>query len=70
MRDLSSLICRAHAHVLLDVAMFRLITLYQHLSDVLHPRPAQSGTPARKPVQVQYLRTEQEAVLGWVRDFG
>ena len=50
--------------------MFRLITLYQHLSDVLHPRPAQSGTPARKPVQVQYLRTEQEAVLGWVRDFG
>ncbi|GAA5847303.1 hypothetical protein JCM5353_004230 [Sporobolomyces roseus] len=46
-------------------ARYRLITLYQHLSDVLHPRPAQSGTPARKPAQVQYLRTEHEAVLGW-----
>ncbi|GAA5966929.1 hypothetical protein JCM3765_001304 [Sporobolomyces pararoseus] len=44
---------------------YRLITLYQQLSDALHPRPAQSGTPATKPAQVQYLRTEKEAVLGW-----
>ncbi|GAA6015710.1 hypothetical protein JCM11491_002454 [Sporobolomyces phaffii] len=44
---------------------YRLITLYQRLSDALHPRPAQSGTAARKPAQVQYLRTEREAVLGW-----
>ncbi|GAA5872112.1 hypothetical protein JCM16303_000983 [Sporobolomyces ruberrimus] len=43
----------------------RLITLYQQLSDTLHPKPAQSGTPARRPAQVQYLRTAHEAVLGW-----
>ncbi|GAA6059183.1 hypothetical protein JCM10212_005528 [Sporobolomyces blumeae] len=46
-------------------ARHRLVTLYQHLSDTLHPRPAQSGSQARKPAQVQYLRTEHEAVLGW-----
>ncbi|GAA5901325.1 guanine nucleotide exchange factor MON1 [Sporobolomyces salmoneus] len=44
---------------------YKLITLYQHLADSLHPRPAQTGTPAKRPAQVQYLRTEQEAVLGW-----
>ncbi|GAA5926652.1 guanine nucleotide exchange factor MON1 [Sporobolomyces koalae] len=46
-------------------ARYRLVTLYQHLSDTLHPRPAQTGTVARKPAQVQFYRTEHEAVLGW-----
>ncbi|KPV71960.1 uncharacterized protein RHOBADRAFT_47410 [Rhodotorula graminis WP1] len=44
----------------------RLTTLYQHVHDALHPRPAAAGTAARPPAQVQYLRTEHEAVLGWV----
>ncbi|GJN94002.1 hypothetical protein Rhopal_007065-T1 [Rhodotorula paludigena] len=47
-------------------ARLRLITLYQHLHDVLHPRSAAAGTAYRPPAQVQYLRTEHEAVLGWV----
>lgn len=44
----------------------RLITLYQHLHTALHPRPAAAGAPSRQAAQVQYLRTEHEAVLGWV----
>ncbi|BGP43413.1 Vacuolar fusion protein mon1 [Rhodotorula kratochvilovae] len=47
-------------------ARMRLLTLYQHLHDALHPRPAAAGTAYRPPAQVQYLRTEHEAVLGWV----
>ncbi len=43
----------------------RLVTLYQHLHDGLHPRPAYSGS-ARPPAKLVYLRTEHEAVLGWV----
>ncbi|GAA5845470.1 hypothetical protein JCM11251_003394 [Rhodosporidiobolus azoricus] len=44
----------------------RLITLYQTVHDVLHPRPAVAGSVARQPAQVQYVRTEFEAVLGWI----
>ncbi|GAA5881996.1 hypothetical protein JCM1840_002092 [Sporobolomyces johnsonii] len=47
-------------------AQYRLITLYQTVYESLHPRPAQSGSGVRNPAQVQYVRTEHEAVLGWV----
>ncbi|GAA6055254.1 hypothetical protein JCM3770_001509 [Rhodotorula araucariae] len=49
-----------------EQARMRLIALYQHLHDALHPRPAAAGSAFRPPAQVQYLRTEHEAVLGWV----
>lgn len=45
----------------------RLITLYQTVHEALHPRAAQAGSAAKAPAQVQYVRTEHEAVLGWVR---
>ncbi|CDR48687.1 hypothetical protein NBRC10512_001399 [Rhodotorula toruloides] len=47
-----------------EKARRRLITLYQHLHTALHPRPAAAGAPSRQAAQVQYLRTEHEAVLG------
>ncbi|GAA5939966.1 hypothetical protein JCM1841_000904 [Sporobolomyces salmonicolor] len=47
-------------------AQYRLVTLYQTVYESLHSRPAQSGSGARNPAQVQYVRTEHEAVLGWV----
>lgn len=43
----------------------RLITLYQRIHDALHLRPAFLGS-ARPPAKLVYLRTEHEAVLGWV----
>ncbi|GAA5970190.1 hypothetical protein JCM21900_005873 [Sporobolomyces salmonicolor] len=46
-------------------AQYRLVTLYQTVYETLHSRPAQSGSGARDPAQVQYVRTEHEAVLGW-----
>ncbi|BGP11298.1 Vacuolar fusion protein mon1 [Rhodotorula toruloides] len=49
-----------------EKARRRLITLYQHLHTALHPRPAAAGAPSRQAAQVQYLRTEHEAVLGWI----
>ncbi|GAA6039406.1 hypothetical protein JCM8097_002841 [Rhodosporidiobolus ruineniae] len=44
----------------------RLVTLYRTVHEALHPRLAQAGAPAKPPAQVQYVRTEHEAVLGWV----
>lgn len=39
-----------------------LITLYQTLHDAIHARSGQAG-----PLRLQYIRTDKEAVLGWVR---
>ncbi|GAA5866444.1 hypothetical protein JCM8547_000627 [Rhodosporidiobolus lusitaniae] len=44
----------------------RLVTLYQTVHEALHPRPAQAGSAAKPPAMVQYVRTEHEAVLGWI----
>ncbi|SCZ88089.1 BZ3500_MvSof-1268-A1-R1_Chr2-1g04181 [Microbotryum saponariae] len=44
----------------------RLITLYQRLYEALHVRPAYAGGVHRPPAKLMYLRTEHEAVLGWV----
>ncbi|BGP20036.1 hypothetical protein JCM10213_000582 [Rhodosporidiobolus nylandii] len=44
----------------------RLITLYQTVHEALHPRPVAAGSAAKPPAQVQYVRTEHEAVLGWI----
>jgi hypothetical protein len=40
----------------------RLTTLYQVLHDAIHGKSGQSGT-----LKLQYIRTEKESVLGWVR---
>lgn len=47
----------------------RLITLYQRIHEAIHLRPTTTvnGGPARAPAKLVYLRTEYEAVLGWVR---
>ena len=40
----------------------RLVTLYQILYDAIHAKSGQDGT-----LKLQYVRTERESVLGWVR---
>jgi vacuolar fusion protein MON1 len=40
----------------------RLITLYQILHDAIHAKSGQQGT-----LKLQYIRTERESVMGWVR---
>ena len=42
----------------------RLITLYQLIHDALHGKSGQETT-----LKLQYIRTEKEGVLGWVRTF-
>ena len=44
--------------------MCRLITLYQLIHDALHGKSGQEKT-----LKLQYLRTDKEGVLGWVRAF-
>jgi len=39
----------------------RLITLYQTLHDAIHAKSGQEG-----PLKLQYIRTEQESVMGWI----
>lgn len=39
----------------------RLVTLYQVVHDNIHARSGQKG-----PLKLQYVRTEREAVMGWV----
>ncbi|KIJ54397.1 hypothetical protein M422DRAFT_154257 [Sphaerobolus stellatus SS14] len=39
----------------------RLITLYQILHDAIHAKSGQAGS-----LRLQYIRTEKEAVLGWI----
>lgn len=45
-----------------------LLTLYQRIHEAIHLRPttSASGGAARPPAKLVYLRTEHEAVLGWV----
>lgn len=40
----------------------RLVTLYQTLHDAVHAKSGQGGT-----LKMQYVRTERESVMGWVR---
>lgn len=40
----------------------RLLTLYQTLHDAIHAKSGQEET-----LKLQYIRTEQEGVMGWVR---
>lgn len=40
----------------------RLVTLYQLLHDAIHAKSGQEG-----PLKLQYIRTDKESVLGWVR---
>ncbi len=40
----------------------RLITLYQTLHDAIHAKSGQEST-----LKLQYIRTERESVMGWVR---
>ena len=39
-----------------------MITLYQVVYDAIHAKSGQEGT-----LKLQYIRTERESVLGWVR---
>lgn len=41
----------------------RIVTLYQRAIDLLHPR----SNTGRQPAKLVLLRSEHEAVLGWVR---
>ena len=43
-------------------ASHRLITLYQLIQDAVHAKSGQEKT-----LKLQYLRTEKEGILGWVR---
>jgi hypothetical protein len=45
----------------LSEAGFRLITLYQTMHDSIHVKSGQD-----LPLKLQYIRTEKEAVMGWV----
>ena len=42
--------------------MYRLLTLYQTLFDAIHAKSGQERT-----LKLQYIRTSQESVMGWVR---
>ena len=46
--------------VLSEVSI-RLITLYQTMHDNIHAKSGQD-----LPLKLQYIRTEKEAVMGWV----
>jgi hypothetical protein len=40
----------------------RLLTLYQTINDAIHAKSGQEST-----LKLQYIRTEKESVMGWVR---
>ena len=48
--------------LLKELVCDRLITLYQTLYDNIHAKSGQGST-----LKLQYIRTEKESVLGWVR---
>jgi hypothetical protein len=55
--------CRYPIRFWTDVdASHRLITLYQLIQDAVHAKSGQEKT-----LKLQYLRTEKEGILGWVR---
>jgi hypothetical protein len=45
----------------LSEVSIRLITLYQTMHDNIHAKSGQD-----LPLKLQYIRTEKEAVMGWV----
>ena len=47
-----------------DLASNRLITLYQTIHDGIHGKSGQ-----KEPLKLQYIRTTNESVMGWVRSF-
>lgn len=47
--------------VLLTRPLTRLLTLYQTLFDAIHAKSGQERT-----LKLQYVRTSQESVMGWV----
>lgn len=48
--------------VLISIPLRRLLTLYQILHDGIHAKSGQDGQ-----LKLQYIRTEKESVMGWVR---
>lgn len=46
----------------IDRHYYSLITLYQTLFDAIHAKSGQERT-----LKLQYIRTSQESVMGWVR---
>lgn len=54
-------ICCLVVHSFADVLVPRLITLYQTLYDAIHAKSGQEST-----LKLQYIKTSQEAVMGWV----
>ena len=60
---------RMHLYPLLSpadpfVGIHRLVTLYQTVYDAIHAKSGQDRT-----LKLQYLRTSQESVMGWVSAF-
>ncbi|KAM0791330.1 hypothetical protein ACM66B_005800 [Microbotryomycetes sp. NB124-2] len=44
----------------------RLVTLYQNVHEVIHPRSTHAtGNANSVPAKLAYIRTEHEAILGW-----
>lgn len=48
--------------LLIELCTCRLITLYQILHDNIHAKSGQD-----LPLKLQYIKTQKEAVMGWVR---
>jgi len=53
-----------HPNSPMSLPLYRLITLYQLIHDALHGKSGQEKT-----LKLQYLKTDKEGVLGWVRTF-
>jgi len=47
---------------ILTISSPRLTTLYQILHDAIHAKSGQEAS-----LKLQYIRTESESVMGWVR---
>lgn len=50
------------ARVLTPSCLASIITLYQVLHDAIHAKSGQAST-----LKLQYIRSDKEAVMGWVR---
>ena len=61
MRNEGSCVCSRFRCFSNQVLLPRLITLYQILHDNIHAKSGQEST-----LKLQYIRTEREAVMGWV----
>lgn len=54
-----------HLHLTKADLVFRVLTLYQRISDLLHTKQPASGQ-GRQPAKLVFFQTEHEGVLGWV----